>query len=316
LDDMMMEYESALEERKRLASIKWYGDTLLQVVSGIQRVNSTFDPFDIDLDGWSEQIEDDIENYDDIFEALHERYKEYGSSSPELQLLWQVCVSGMMVHASNRALRSSFPGADEIMRQHPDLAKQFQSAAVQSMSKTNPGYAGLVQTLQQQQQKPSYSQPIQPAQDAYRPPLHAEAQSMLPHGNGVLPPPIATRAPNHPAARPHSPIQQSDRKRPRPEMKGPSDIGDLLSGLKTGYIRNNPHPPATMSAAVAASGFSAMDTAAMGSGSAAAMDSNISAADMNDIIGSSKPKRSYRKKSATTRPPVPNGGGNTVSLDV
>ena len=36
------------------------------------------------------------------------------------------------------------PGMDDIMRQNPDLMRQFQSAAVNSMGSTNPGFSGFM----------------------------------------------------------------------------------------------------------------------------------------------------------------------------
>ena len=41
-------------------------------ITGIEYLNNKFDPFDVKLDGWSESINENITNYDEIFEELAE----------------------------------------------------------------------------------------------------------------------------------------------------------------------------------------------------------------------------------------------------
>ena len=45
--------------------------------------------------------------------------------------------SAFMFHLTNTMFKSSIPGMDDIMRQNPDLMKQFASAAVGSIGKQN-----------------------------------------------------------------------------------------------------------------------------------------------------------------------------------
>jgi hypothetical protein len=50
----------------------------------------------------------------------------------------------MMVHMTNTMFKSAMPGMDDILRQNPDLMKQFQSAAVNTIGQTNPGFSGFM----------------------------------------------------------------------------------------------------------------------------------------------------------------------------
>jgi hypothetical protein len=52
---------------------------LMAVINGIEFLNGRFDPFDIKLDGWSEQVNENITDYDDIFGELYEKYKSKAS---------------------------------------------------------------------------------------------------------------------------------------------------------------------------------------------------------------------------------------------
>ena len=75
LAEMKGEYETHLEERERRNSVKFQGKMLMSVITGMEYLNNKFDPFDLKLDGWSEQVNENIDDYDDIFSELHDKYK-------------------------------------------------------------------------------------------------------------------------------------------------------------------------------------------------------------------------------------------------
>jgi len=100
-------------------------------------LNNKFDPFDLKLDGWSEQVNENIDEYDEIFAELHEKYKSKAQMAPELKLLFQLGGSAIMLHMTNTMFKSALPGMDDIMRQNPELMQQFTQAAVNSMSSSN-----------------------------------------------------------------------------------------------------------------------------------------------------------------------------------
>ena len=47
---------------------------LMACITGVEFLNGKFDPFNIKLDGWSESMNEGINDYDEIFEELHEKY--------------------------------------------------------------------------------------------------------------------------------------------------------------------------------------------------------------------------------------------------
>jgi hypothetical protein len=238
LQEMMGEYETIMEEKTKLNSVKFQGNMLMAVINGMEFLNNRFDPFDIKLDGWSEQVNENITDYDDIFGELYEKYKSKATMAPELKLLFQLGGSAMMVHMTNTMFKSAMPGMDDILRQNPDLMRSFQNAAVNSMSQSAPGFSGFMSNM-----------------------MNPEPQA--PQGRGP-PPPMATQGPNSvppPMGRAGNnsygnrsdlnmgrssfaedgislrenferpDLQDRTTKRPvgRPEMKGPSDITDILS---------------------------------------------------------------------------------------
>ena len=112
-------------------------------VSGIEFLNSKFDPFDAKLDGWSETIHENIHDYDDVFEELHEKYKSKGKIAPELKLMMMVGGSATMYHMTNSIFRTAAPDVNQIFRENPDLAQQFGQATMQSMANNNPEMQGF-----------------------------------------------------------------------------------------------------------------------------------------------------------------------------
>ena len=125
LEEMQGEYETIMDEKIKQNSVKFQGNMMMAVINGIEFLNNRFDPFDIKLDGWSEQINENITDYDDIFGELYEKYKSRASLAPELKLMFQLGGSAMMVHMTNTMFKSSMPGLDDVMRQNPELMQKF-----------------------------------------------------------------------------------------------------------------------------------------------------------------------------------------------
>ena len=149
--NMNSEYSEVKEEFERLSrqrecdqSIKFQRKMLIAMVTGIEFLNTKFDPFDIKLEGWSESVHENVNDYDDVFEELHEKYKSKAKMAPELKLLFMLAGSGFMFHLTNTMFKSSLPGMGDIMKQNPDLMRQFAQAATSSMSKNEPGFANLM----------------------------------------------------------------------------------------------------------------------------------------------------------------------------
>lgn len=142
LSEMKGEYEAQIEEKERSNSVKFQGKMLLACITGLEFLNNKFDPFDLKLDGWSEQTSESLNEYDEIFAELHEKYKSKAKMSPELKLLFQLGGSAIMLHMTNSMFKSAMPGMDDIMRQNPELMQQFTQAAVNSMSGGGGGGGG------------------------------------------------------------------------------------------------------------------------------------------------------------------------------
>ena len=238
LDEMIGEYEMIIAEKEKSNSMKFQGKMLMAAITGIEFLNNKFDPFDIKIDGWAEQLNENMEDYDEIFGELHEKYKSKASMSPELRLLFQLGGSAMMVHMTNTMFKSSMPGMDDIMRQNPDLMKEFTKAAVNTMGESNPGFGGFMNNIMGG--RGNGAQDDMPNVNLGPPP--APVETKLPERSNRDRPYPTNNRPDISSAREGIDINMNsapfEKQSRRPEMRGPStaapqSINNILSGLKT-----------------------------------------------------------------------------------
>lgn len=147
-DEMKHEYERLVYQRKMDNSVHMQRQWLISAISGIEFLNTRYDPFDFKLEGWSAAVHEDINKYDDIFEELYEKYQGSGSMAPELRLIFMVGGSALTHHMSMAMLKgSNLPNADEILRSDPELMARFQAAQQATMKKQAPGFGGFMSGL-------------------------------------------------------------------------------------------------------------------------------------------------------------------------
>jgi len=244
LQEMKGEYEMIISEKEKSNSVKFQGKMLMAAITGIEFLNNRFDPFDVKLDGWGEQVNENIDDYDEIFAELHEKYQSKAKMAPELKLLFQLGGSAIMVHMTNTMFKSAMPGMDDIMRQNPELMQQFTQAAVGSMGQNNPGFGGFMNGImgdqQQRRQAPPNNVAPGPPPAAMKTRVDRSERSQIPTNRPDM---TAARGnntgggvditDNYQSVGPQAPVRSSRESGPRPEMKGPSDISDILSNLKT-----------------------------------------------------------------------------------
>jgi len=162
---MRYEKKRIIEEREAENSIKFQRKMMMAFVTGVEFLNTRYDPFDIKLDGWSESVHENVNDYDEIFEELHEKYKEKAQIAPELKLMLMMGGSAFMFHLTNTMFKSSIPGMNDIMQQNPELMKQFANVAMNQMSQDNPGFTNLMGdinpnlNMNQSQSPPMMNQP-------------------------------------------------------------------------------------------------------------------------------------------------------------
>jgi hypothetical protein len=306
------EYESAMEDKRKKDSIKLQGWWFMTFINSMEYANAAFNPFDLNLDGWGEQVNEDIDSYEEIFAELHDKYKG-GKLAPEISLLLRVGFSAAVLNFSNKALSSATPAFNDVIKQSPELMKMFTNATVSSMSQSSPGFAMANNLMQEQANRPRGNPPPAPVETknmappqrpgmvftetpSNRPDIAASRGAMfreqgaeMNSGYGNLAEPQRQMYQQQSMQLPPQPSSHQIPQTPRPEMRGPqsTDIDNILSGLKTRTVNIHENPT--------------VETVTED-------DSMISISSLKDVNGSSMPKRSNRRKNGSNK--------NTISLDI
>ena len=215
LEEIKSEFERLMDARNLEASIKFQRQMMMGVVTGLELMNNKFNPFDWQLEGWSESVHENVDDYDEVFEELYDKYKTKGNMPPEARLLFMMVGSGFMFHMSNSFFRSKMGNMtmDDILRNNPALAKQMAAAAAQA---AGPGFGNFMGAAMGVPQG--------------MPPGMGGGMGMpqgMPPGMGGNPGPFF-QAPNSPMAQQQQP-QEPPRRR---EMRGPSGVDDILQTFK------------------------------------------------------------------------------------
>jgi len=284
------EYETALEDKRKKDSTKLMGWWLMTGISSLEYANAAFDPFGINLDGWGEQVSEDIDSYDEIFAELHEKYKG-GKMAPELSLLLRLGFSAAVVNFTNKALSSATPGFNDVIKQSPELMKMFTDATVSSMSKSSPGFA-MASEMMKDKHPPRGPPPPPPVETKNQGPMpgrgmqYTERPSNRPDisaGRGEM-----FREESIDIGNNYMSVSDPPRQVPmqRPEMRGPqnTDIDNILAGLKTRTV--DIHAPIVTTED----------------------DSMISISSLKDTQNGNLPKRTNRRKQRSDK--------NVVALDI
>lgn len=256
-DEIEDEYETVLEDKRRKDSVKLQGWWFMTAVNSIEYANSAFNPFDINLDGWGEQVSEDIDSYEETFGELYEKYKG-GKLAPELSLLLRLGFSAAVVNFTNKALSTAVPGFNDVVRQNPDLMKAFTDATVNTMSSKSPGFAFANNLVNENQGRPSGPPP--PAPQATKSDRSTRSMNR----------PDITMARNEGLETGGFQNLNEQQKSARPEMRGPqnSDIDNILAGLKSKNVNIQDKKE----------------------------DSMISAESLSDMTSGKMPKRSQKRK--------------------
>lgn len=133
LEEMQYELNRIKKEREIEGSIKFQRKVLMAFVTGVELLNSKFDYFNVHLDGWSESVHESQNEYDEIFEELHEKYAVKTKMAPELRLLFALAGSAFMHHLTNSMFKTSVPGIGDILKQNPNLMNDVMKAATNQM---------------------------------------------------------------------------------------------------------------------------------------------------------------------------------------
>lgn len=199
--------ERAVTNQKRMMS---------KLTHGLEYVGENVSWLNMDFTGLSDAVEEQKEEFDDIYEDMYDKWKGRGNLPPEVRLAWALGSTALEINMTNKFLRQ-MPGAEKIFHDNPELARQFMAAAMAGTPGQAPAQmahmygAGSGGGAQPQMADPG------PGVGAF-----------FGSGSGTRLPQTAmpVQVPQSVAA------ESSSVPRQRKEMKGPSGVEDILQTFK------------------------------------------------------------------------------------
>jgi len=128
IEEVRTEYKRMTYSIEVDRSIKFQRRMLVACVTGLEFLNDKFDPFDLELNGWSQNCMENVEDYDGVFEELYNKYKTKVQVAPEVKLIMMVGGSAMMFHLTNSMFKAAVPNVNQVMQQNPELMRNMVAA--------------------------------------------------------------------------------------------------------------------------------------------------------------------------------------------
>jgi hypothetical protein len=106
--------------------VKFARKFLIAAVSGIEFLNSRYDPLGLHLNGWSEHIMTTLGDFDSCFMRLYDKYRNTVTAiAPEIELLMILGGSATMFHLTQAFVSQNVPKFSEVAKESPDLAEKI-----------------------------------------------------------------------------------------------------------------------------------------------------------------------------------------------
>lgn len=116
-------------------SLRFSRRMLIACVTGLEFLNKRYNPLDVQLEGWSESVMENVDDYDGVFEELYVKYRSKVEMAPEVKLIMMLGGSAMMFHLTNSMFKAAIPNVNDVMKQNPDLMQNMMSAVQNTMTR-------------------------------------------------------------------------------------------------------------------------------------------------------------------------------------
>lgn len=107
-----IEITQRAKDGRNKAGVKTARRILLAGVSILEFATKKWNPLKLQMDGFGEYVMSNIDDYDNVFERLLEKYSGKGTMEPELELVIMLGTSMVMFHVSNKFVNNAMGNAN------------------------------------------------------------------------------------------------------------------------------------------------------------------------------------------------------------
>lgn len=133
LHDLQFEFGRVTDILNKESGLKFSRKVLMAFVTGIEFANKKFDPVQAKLEGWSESVMENVEDYDRCLTRLVDKYSGSVEVAPELELLIALVGSGFMFHLSKSILQNPVGILSSLGQENPGMLENVMKNVMKSV---------------------------------------------------------------------------------------------------------------------------------------------------------------------------------------
>lgn len=133
LHDLQFEFSRVTDILNKESGLKFSRKVLMAFVTGVEFANKKFDPIQAKLEGWSESVMENVEDYDRCLTRLVDKYSGSVEVAPELELLMALVGSGFMFHLSKSILQNPVGILSSLGQQNPGMLENVMKNVMKSV---------------------------------------------------------------------------------------------------------------------------------------------------------------------------------------
>ena len=133
LDEMKDFYEDTSKDLRRRAGVRTLRKAITTGSSIVEFVFGKWNPLNLELEGWSESINENITDFDDVFEEFAEKYFKDRSKLPvEIRLVGLILWSALSFHFTQQMAKRMANGGNFMGMSMEDMGNMFGPSRVQT----------------------------------------------------------------------------------------------------------------------------------------------------------------------------------------
>ena len=111
----------------------------MTLVSGMEFLNKRYDPLGLELNGWSENVMENMNDgdYDNVLERLHEKYSGKVNTPPEMELMMSLAGSAIMFHMTSSMFKNTGASINDFVKQNPNFMQDMMNKATKKQEQNN-----------------------------------------------------------------------------------------------------------------------------------------------------------------------------------
>lgn len=126
VEEMRMELKAFEQDETIRTGIMTCRSAIVTFAAGLEVANTRFNPFDLDMNGFSESLFEKIERYDGVFERLVRKYSRRALNvSPEMQLMMMFAGNAFTFCFTKSMMKSMQPSMTKIAEENPEMVQKM-----------------------------------------------------------------------------------------------------------------------------------------------------------------------------------------------